>query len=143
MMQKKRFVDKGLKAHKLYAQTPLFKAVLLVAIPGLLISFMSGIYVFADQLLLSLLVPKDDVHNMDKIYLAQGISQANLDWIKDWIKDNFQNFADTKQMVKSSIAITLPIMMVINAVPNIAAIGAGSMYGQCIAKDNKPKALQI
>ncbi len=143
MMQKKRFVDKGLKAHKLYAQTPLFKAVLLVAIPGLLISFMSGIYVFADQLLLSLLVPEDPIHNMDKIYLAQGISQANLDWIKDWIKDNFQNFADTKQMVKSSIAITLPIMMVINAVPNIAAIGAGSMYGQCIAKDNKPKALQI
>lgn len=139
MMQKKRFVDKGLKAHKLYAQTPLFKAVLLVAIPGLLISFMSGIYVFADQLLLSLLVPEDPIHNMDKIYLAQGISQANL----DWIKDNFQNFADTKQMVKSSIAITLPIMMVINAVPNIAAIGAGSMYGQCIAKDNKPKALQI
>ena len=138
-MQKKRFVDKGLKAHKLYAQTPLFKAVLLVAIPGLLISFMSGIYVFADQLLLSLLVPKDDVHNMDKIYLAQGISQANL----DWIKHNVQNFADTKQMVKSSIAITLPIMVVINAAPNIAAIGAGSMYGQCIAKDNKPKALQI
>lgn len=139
MMQKKRFVDKGLKAHKLYAQTPLFKAVLFVAIPGLLISFMSGIYVFADQLLLSLFVPEDPVHNMDKIYLAQGISQTNL----DWIKHNVQNFADTKQMVKSSIAITLPIMMVINAVPNIAAIGAGSMYGQCIAKDNKPKALQI
>ncbi len=139
MVQKKRFVDKGLKAHKLYAQTPLFKAVLLVAIPGLLISFMSGIYVFADQLLLSLLVPEDPFHNMDKIYLAQGISETNL----NWIKENVQNFADTKQMVKSSIAITLPIMMVINAVPNIAAIGAGSMYGQCIAKDNKPKALQI
>lgn len=152
-MKKKRFIDKGLKAHKLYAQTPLFKAVLLVAIPGLLISLMSGIYVFADQLLLSILVPKDPNHDFINKILASSANQweglpagTNL---KDYLvgilakADSTYTIADTAQIVKSAVAITLPIMMVINAVPNIAAIGAGSMYGQCIAKNNKEKALQI
>ncbi len=145
-MQQKRFVNKGLKAHKLYAETPLFKAVLLVAIPGLLISFMSGIYVFADQLLLSLLVPQDPIHDMAKtIYPCYGIDVEEIKKILEKLTGAGYNysFADTATIVKSAVAITLPIMMVINAVPNIAAIGAGSMYGQCIAKDNKPKALQI
>lgn len=146
-MHKKRFVDKGLKAHKLYAQTPLFRAVLLVAIPGLLISFMSGIYVFADQLLLSILVPKDITWDMTQTIYPSEHVDVNLIINEILPKLNAAgleySFADTATIVKSAVAITLPIMMVINAVPNIAAIGAGNMYGQCIAKDNKPKALQI
>ncbi len=154
-MKQKRFVEKGLKAHKLYAQTPLFRAVLLVAIPGLLISLMSGIYVFADQLLLSILVPQDPMHDVNHIYASLGYGAEAENKIKeliDTLNEAIKNktgepgtysFATTATIVKSAVAITLPIMMVINAVPNIAAIGAGSMYGQCIAKDNKPKALQI
>ncbi len=144
-MQQKRFVNKGLKAHKLYAETPLFKAVLLVAIPGLLISLMSGIYVFADQLLLSILVPADPMHNFKSIY-GDIATQAKIENLLEQLNElpgNNYFLADTSTIVKSAVAITLPIMVVINAVPNIAAIGASSMYGQCIAKDNKPKALQI
>jgi Na+-driven multidrug efflux pump len=50
---------------------------------------------------------------------------------------------NTAAIVKSAVNITVPIVSVINAVPCIAAIGAGVMYTQAIAKGDKYKANQI
>jgi Na+-driven multidrug efflux pump len=50
---------------------------------------------------------------------------------------------NTAAIVKSAVNITVPIVSVINAVPCIAAIGAGVMYTQAIARGDKYKANQI
>ena len=151
-MKEQKFISKELRAHKLYANKNIFKTVLIVAIPGLLISLMSGIYVFADQLLLTTLVPKDPYHDFLHIYDSgnfsihgEGLENYIIGLLERLNTDLGSNYSlmDTASIVKSAVAITCPIMNIINAVPNIAAVGAGTLYGQCIAKNNKDKANQI
>ena len=152
-MKEQKFISKELRAHKLYANKNIFKTVLIVAIPGLLISLMSGIYVFADQLLLTTLVPKDPYHDFLHIYSSGNFHPPYGEELENYIirlleklnTDLGSNYSlmDTASIVKSAVAITCPIMNIINAVPNIAAVGAGTLYGQCIAKNNKDKANQI
>jgi hypothetical protein len=60
---KRMFVDKKLRAHHLYGEKTLLKAVIIVAIPGLLMSLMTGVYLFTDQLMLSIFVPIDGIHD--------------------------------------------------------------------------------
>jgi Na+-driven multidrug efflux pump len=61
-IQNKRFINKNLKSHILYGEKPLLKAILIVAIPGLLMALMTGIYLFTDQLMLAHFVPVDGAH---------------------------------------------------------------------------------
>jgi hypothetical protein len=48
---------KNQKAHDLYVNRPLLKAILIVIIPSLTMTFMTGIYIFASQLIINRLVP--------------------------------------------------------------------------------------
>jgi hypothetical protein len=48
---------KNKKAHDLYANKPLFKAILIVIIPSLAMTLMTGIYIFASQVIINRLVP--------------------------------------------------------------------------------------
>jgi len=148
--KKQIFHERNLKAHKLYAETPLFKAILLVALPGLLISLMSGVYIFADQLLLALLIPNDGVH--DFIHVFGNLLPNDPDpytTISNAI-NTFNNTYNTgftifnpADIVKSAVSISSPITGVINAVPNIIGVGAGVMYTQAIARGMRIKGNQI
>jgi hypothetical protein len=48
---------KNQRAHDLYVNKPLLKAILIVIIPSLAMTMMTGIYFFASQLLINRLVP--------------------------------------------------------------------------------------
>jgi hypothetical protein len=48
---------KNQRAHDLYVNKPLLKAILIVIIPSLAMTFMTGIYIFTSQVLINRLVP--------------------------------------------------------------------------------------
>jgi Na+-driven multidrug efflux pump len=50
---------------------------------------------------------------------------------------------NTGDIVKSAVNITTTVISVINGVPAIAAVGAGVMYTQAIARGDRAKANQI
>lgn len=131
--------SKNLRSHKLFAETPIFKAILKVAIPGLLMSFMSGIYIFADQLMLSILIPIDGVHDAQSIY---GMSWDETERIINLFFDDTTSFSPTG-IVKSALSISAPVTMLLNAIPFLAGVGAGTMYTQSIARNDKYKGLEI
>jgi hypothetical protein len=60
---------KNQRAHDLYVNKPLLKAILIVIIPSLAMTFMTGIYIFTSQLLINRLVPiahgSDEVANFE------------------------------------------------------------------------------
>jgi Na+-driven multidrug efflux pump len=65
--------------------------------------------------------------------------------INEFCDSNNINFVamNTSDIVKSAINISSPIIMIINAIPIIAAIGAGVMYTQAISLNNRVKADEI
>ena len=135
---------KNLRSHKLFAQTNIFVAILKVALTGLLISLMSGIYIFVDQLLMAKLVPTDGVHDF---YTLFGYTP---EYIKSLVEDfninhpeNSFDFLSVSEIIKSSISISAPLTMVLNAIPLLAGIGAGILFTQAIAKNDLFKGKQI
>jgi hypothetical protein len=48
---------KNQRAHELYVNKPLFKAILMVILPSLAMTFMTGIYIFTSQVIINRLVP--------------------------------------------------------------------------------------
>jgi hypothetical protein len=60
---------KNKRAHELYVTKPLLKALIIIIIPSLLIAFMTGIYYFANQIIIVKLLP-----------IAHGDAQANFNY---------------------------------------------------------------
>ena len=135
---------KNLKSHKLFAETNLFKAILKVASTGLLIALMMGIYVFADQLLLSRLVPHDGVHNFDEIFqYDEATIRSAVDYFNNNNPDYNIDFLTVSEIIKSSISISTPLVLILNAVPLLGAMGASILFTQSIARNDLYKGKQI
>lgn len=144
MSQIKTFSNsKTLKAQKLFVETNIWLAILKVALPGLLISLMSGIYIFADQLLMALLIPTDGVHDFYQTF-GYSIDEAKK-WIEAFNTEHTVSLTllDTSSIIKSAISISAPLTMILNAMPFLAGIGAGVMYTQTLSKNNHLKGQEV
>ncbi|MBO6021437.1 hypothetical protein J6P59_03350 [bacterium] len=56
-IKNQQFGGKEDKAKQMYANAPVFVALMYVALPGILISFMQGMFIFADQIMMVNLIP--------------------------------------------------------------------------------------
>jgi Na+-driven multidrug efflux pump len=128
---KKQFIENQ-KAHHLYANTPLLKALLIVIGPGLLVTLMSGIYIFAAQIIIVRLLPP----TID--------FQATFGHSEDEIKALAGNsFYDISDIVKGSMSISTPILTIVGTSPFFLASGAGVMFTQSLGKNNRDKAHEV
>jgi Na+-driven multidrug efflux pump len=126
----KQFIENQ-KAHHLYANTPLLKALLTVIGPGLLVTLMSGIYIFATQIIIVRLLPP----TID-FYATFGYTEQQ---IIDW----GGHVTTISDVVKGSMSISSPILTIIGSSPFFLASGAGVMFTQSLGKNNKGKAREV
>jgi hypothetical protein len=56
-MSKNIQFEKNKRAHDLYINKPLFKSLLTILTPGLVMNLMTGIYIFTSQVLITRLAP--------------------------------------------------------------------------------------
>jgi Na+-driven multidrug efflux pump len=106
-------------------------------------SLMTGFYFFADQLMLSIFVPIDGVHNWQNLF-GQYLHHTSEE-IQSMIEQSGLAipFLLPGDIVKSAINISSPSLSMINAAPLISAIGSGVLYTQCIGKNNQKMAREI
>ncbi|GHU27604.1 hypothetical protein FACS1894152_4430 [Bacilli bacterium] len=77
-MDKKQFIENE-RAHRLYANTPLLKALLIVIIPGLLMTLMTGIYIFTSQIIIVRLLPIAHGNNGQDFLLMFGHTKTEIE----------------------------------------------------------------
>ena len=138
-------VLKKLNAARLFGESNIWKAIFQLALTGFLISLMSGVYVFVDQLLIAKFVPEDGLHEIDK--LLPGI---DLDKVKKAIEywntthpNNNLKYMDSTAIVQSALALTNFITLIFNALPLLVSVGAGVLFAQAISRSDNQKALKI
>lgn len=136
---------KKLNAAKLFGESNIWKTTFQLAFTGFLISLMSGVYVFVDQLLIAKFVPTDGLHDIDK--LLPGI---NLDKVQSEINvwnaahpDSTLKYMDSAAIVQSALALTNFITLIFNALPLLVSVGAGVLFAQAISRRDNKKALRI
>jgi Na+-driven multidrug efflux pump len=133
-----RFV-KNHKAHNLYVNRPLLKAILIVIIPSLAMTFMTGIYIFTSQVIINRLVPI--AHGSDVATNFQywfGVSEST---IKNLLGD--KKFYDVGDVVKGAMSISSPLVTIIGSSPFFLAGGAAVLFTQSMGKQSKYKADQV
>lgn len=133
---------KNKKAYDLYVNKPLLKALLIIIIPSLLMTLMTGIYYFANQIIIVKLLP-----------IAHGNAQQNFNYwfgnninylqIKDLCKQNGLDFYDVSDIVKSAISISSPIATIIGTSPFFIAGGATVLFTQSLGNNNQNKASEV
>jgi Na+-driven multidrug efflux pump len=133
-MIKKQFNDNE-RAHRLYTNTPLLKALFTVILPGLLSTLMIGVYIFATQIIIVRLLPltidfqTTFGHTEDEIKYLIGIKGGQ--------------FVSIGDIVKGSMSISSPILTVVGTSPFFLATGAGVLFTQSLGKNNKVKANEV
>lgn len=135
-MEKNSF-EKNVLAHNLYVNTPLLKALLKIIVPTLLMTFMTGIYLFSSQLIIATFVPKifnNDWQNVFSKYGDLGVTGVDIN------KISIQTPAD---IVKSALSICSPIATIIGSSPFFLAGGASILFGRSLGAESRTKSNTI
>lgn len=127
------------KAYELYVRTPLFKALIKIIVPGLIISLMMSVYLFIDQIMIASMVPNDGVHDFVHLF---GKSQEEI----NNLITSFNNDYGTKlilyrpaEVIKTALTISSPITVVLTSLSFFISTGTGVIFTQAIGKNNNKK----
>ncbi|UZK64564.1 MATE family efflux transporter [Mycoplasma mycoides subsp. capri] len=145
--------EKQQRARKLFGETPISKAIWIVAIPSLLASLMVGLYSFIDQIFILQFVPKysNVFGNMNsEIMKYLNLSLHNLttnDLFKSYneMLDAYNQQAgmlnaskltviNSNTIVSISTASFAPLTIFSNAIVYLVPVGSSIYYTKCIGK---------
>lgn len=139
-----QFEDKKDKAKQMYANAPVFKALMYVALPGILISFMQGMFIFADQIMMVNLIPAAESPNMNTLF---GDSFANAkNFINAWnyfYKDSASLQISTfsiDSLVRFTVSLITPGLYILNAITILIGMGTAVNFSKAIGAKNKEMA---
>jgi Na+-driven multidrug efflux pump len=121
----------------------------------MVMSFMSGLYIFVDQLFIVKFIPKDDTQDIIGHYLNTNINgttirsqiETSIAAISDQnTKDAIQKLFDsqtTLNAVKSAVTYSGTIASIPTAFSLIFGIGVGTKYSKALGENDKIKAKQL
>ncbi|GHU30910.1 hypothetical protein FACS1894166_01400 [Bacilli bacterium] len=125
-----------LRQHKLFVEAHIVKAVLRVSLPAIVIAFMAGLYVFADQVMMVNLIPRfrssASLYSNDLWNQFQEVIANNLDI-------HITNY-DTATIIRTAVAYSAPIPLVINAAALLIGNGASINFNRYNGQGNLGKA---
>jgi len=144
---------KATKAEILFRHTPVWKALLKVGIPSVVIAFMNGLYTFIDQIMQVNIIPSDGVHTNDNVF-GQYNGGSLYDQAASLIHQ-LQTSPDTAaaastlqiynvtDIVRMANALVAPLLMVIIAISLLFGMGTAVHYSLAIGRKESNKASQI
>ncbi len=118
---------------KLFLDTPILKTILIVALPSIVVALMSSLYAFIDQLMMVKFIP--DVLSNQQMFGNDYNTFAlllekykNIDFIKEM---------NVTSVVRTAIAYSAPITVVINAASLLIANGTAVNFSRSSGSTNK------
>lgn len=143
-LKSEQFGDKEDRAKQMYANAPVFKALLYVALPGILIAFMQGMFIFADQIMMVNLIPTAGTPNLTGLF---GDYTTNIkNFIDCW---NFVYRADYASqistfsidaLIRLTVSLITPGLYILNAVTILVGMGTAVNFSKAISTRNKEAA---
>lgn len=115
----KRLID-------IYSSAKAWKIIYKLIIPSILVALPAGIFVFVDQILMVNLIPKNHYFFSDRLF---GISSEKIDEFKS-LSLKFYTASD---VVKSAVALSLPLTLLFDILPFLISIGAMTIYAKRLA----------
>jgi Na+-driven multidrug efflux pump len=129
---------KNQRAHDLYVNKPLLKAILRVVLPSLLMTLMTGVYIFVSQVIIVRLVPISHGNTAENFNYWFGMDYATIYGLAG--KDHFYDVGD---VVRGATSISSPILTIIGTSPFFIAGGASVLFTQAMGRSSKYKAEQV
>lgn len=150
-MKNKQTVSTELKsAQKLFEQTSVFKSLLKVVFLAVIVSFASGTYVFADQVLMTKILPTNQLgfvsSTLNKIGWYELIEQLNTNQIIDKysLLNNFLTEKDTiTSIVRIANSAIAPITLICTALSLLIGLGTSIPYSKALGEKNNEKIKDI
>ncbi len=144
---------KATKAEILFRHTPVWKALLKVGIPSVIIAFMNGLYTFIDQIMQVNIIPSDGVHTNENVFgqynggslydqAAALINQLKESPGTATAAASLQIY-DVTDIVRMANALVAPLLMVIIAISLLFGMGTAVHYSLAIGRKESNKASQI
>ncbi len=116
---------------KLFLDTPILKTILVVALPSIVVALMSSLYAFIDQLMMVKFIPSVLTNN-------EMFGHDYLTYINARIgNENFISLIDVTSVVRTAIAYSAPITVVINAASLLIANGTAVNFSRSSGSINK------
>ena len=116
---------------KLFLDTPILKTILIVALPSIVVALMSSLYAFIDQLMMVKFIPSVLTNNeMFGGDYATYINARNGN-------EGSISLIDVTSVVRTAIAYSAPITVVINAASLLIANGTAVNFSRSSGSTNK------
>ena len=138
------------RAEKLFANTPIKKAIWIVALPSLLAALMLGLYFFIDQIFIQKFVPQtryvfDDSGKLGEIYsfLDNGVQKLTQSEFLN-LFNKYNSFASSKistinsnTVVSQTMVAIQPFTIFSNSIVFLIPVGSAIYYTKCVSKGYK------
>ncbi|MDE5553519.1 MAG: polysaccharide biosynthesis C-terminal domain-containing protein [Malacoplasma sp.] len=123
-------------AIKLFEQTSIFKSLFKIVFLAIVVSLASGIYVFADQILMVKLLPINTHYNVQDVF---GENYKAIEVIKNKGLDHYIN-TDVASVVRTAISLSSPLTIVCTAITLLLGLGISINYSKMLGKKDYQKA---
>lgn len=123
-------------AIKLFEQTSIFKSLFKIVFLAIVVSLASGIYVFADQILMVKLLPINPHYNSQDVF---GENYKAIEIIKDKGLDQYIN-TDVASVIRTAISLSSPLTVVCTAITLLLGLGISINYSKMLGKKDYQKA---
>lgn len=132
-----------LAANKLFSKEKIWKLNLKVVFPSLIISLLFGIFIFADQIIMQQLIPKDGIDYSSLIYIH--FSQEDAENIKIIIyqQKDVSLFQLNRDLIISAVSTVGVSNLIILAMGLFINTGSSVLYSRQLSKNNEIKIISI
>ena len=145
-IKNQQFGGKEDKAKQMYANAPVFVALMYVALPGILISFMQGMFIFADQIMMVNLIPSAKSPSLHDLF---GQTSDNIqNFTNAWnyyfrggnsYKDQISAFS-IDSLVRFTVSLITPGLYILNAITILIGMGTAVNFSKAIGARDKERA---
>ncbi len=133
------------KAEQIFRHTPVWRAMIRIGIPSIIVALMGGLYTFIDQLMQVNIIPHDGVHTNEAIF------GNNYSTITDAIK-NYNSLSTTttdlsvynvEDIVRMANALVSPLLLALIAITLLFGMGTAVHYGKAIGNQQNRYATKV
>lgn len=132
-----------LSANKLFSKEKIWKLNLKVVFPSLLISLLFGIFIFADQIIMQQLIPKDGINYSDLIYSKFAQEDAENIKIIIYQQKDVTVFQLNRDLIISAVSTVGVSNLIILAMGLFINTGSSVLYSRQLSKNNDIKIISI
>lgn len=130
-------------AVKLFEETSVFKSLLKIVFMAIIVSLATGIYVFADQILIVQVLPTNHFFSQENIFSNNEFNFLEIQNLINTKPLLFKPSLDVSSLIRTSISLSSPLLMVCTAISLMLGLGTSITFSKELGKKNFEKVKKI